>query len=119
MLSLELPDLYGIQAPRVAVQLLGASWSAVVLAAVIIAGRRARFEGLAFPLWLTLYAVGSFWLGFVRADETLLVAGWRAGQVADLALALIGAVVLLLALLRMPPHHDHLPMPVGAIGHGR
>ena len=27
--SLELPDIYGIRAPRVAVQLLGAGWSAM------------------------------------------------------------------------------------------
>jgi phosphatidylglycerol:prolipoprotein diacylglycerol transferase len=99
-LSLELPDLYGIWAPRVAVQLLGAGWSAVALAAVILAGRRPRFEGLVFPLWLALYTVGSFGLGFLRADEVGLVAGWRAGQVADLALAVIGAVALLVGLLR-------------------
>jgi prolipoprotein diacylglyceryltransferase len=99
-LSLELPDLYGIWAPRVAVQLLGAGWSGVALAAVILAGRHTRFEGLVFPLWLALYAAGSFGLGFLRADETVLVAGWRADQVADLALAVIGAVGLLVGLFR-------------------
>jgi prolipoprotein diacylglyceryl transferase len=99
-LSLELPDLYGIWVPRVAVQLLGAAWSGVVLVAIIVVGRRTRFEGLAFPLWLTLYGTGSFGLGFLRADETVLVAGWRANQVADLALVVIGAVALLVGLLR-------------------
>jgi phosphatidylglycerol:prolipoprotein diacylglycerol transferase len=99
-LSLELPDLYGIWAPRVAVQLLGAGWSAVALAAVILAGRRTRFEGLVFPLWLALHTVGSFGLGFLRADEVGLVAGWRADQVADLALAVAGAVALLVGLFR-------------------
>jgi phosphatidylglycerol:prolipoprotein diacylglycerol transferase len=93
-LSLELPDLYGIRAPRVAVQLLGAGWSAVTLAALAIAGRRPRFEGLAFPLWLALYSAGSFGLGFVRADEVAMVAGWRADQVADLALTVTGVVTL-------------------------
>lgn len=99
-LSLELPDLYGIRAPRVAVQLLGSGWSAVVLAAVAIAGRRAQFAGLVFPLWLALYSTGSFGLGFVRADETLLVAGWRAGQVADLVLAMTGAATLTVGVFR-------------------
>ena len=99
-LSLELPDLYGIRAPRVAVQLLGAGWSAVVLAAVVFAGRRTRLEGLLFPLWLALYSAGSYGLGFLRADETLLVAGWRADQVADLALVVIGAVALVVGTLR-------------------
>jgi phosphatidylglycerol:prolipoprotein diacylglycerol transferase len=99
-LSLELPDLYGIWAPRVAVQLLGAGWSVVVLAAVILAGRRPRFEGLVFPMWLALYTAGSFGLGFLRADEMVLVADWRADQVTDLALVVIGAVALLVGLFR-------------------
>jgi len=99
-LSLELPDLYGIWAPRVAVQLLGAGWSGVVLAAVILAGRRPRFEGLVLPLWLAPYTGGSFGLGFLRADEVGLVAGLRADQVADLALVVIGAVALLAGLPR-------------------
>jgi phosphatidylglycerol:prolipoprotein diacylglycerol transferase len=99
-LSLELPDLYGIQAPRVAVQLLGAGWSAVALVAAVIAGRRTRFEGLLFPLWLAMYGVGSFGLGFLRADETLTVSGWRADQVADLALALTGTIVLVRSMFR-------------------
>ena len=106
-LSLELPDLYGIQAPRVAVQLLGAGWSAAVLVAVVVAGRHTRFEGLLFPLWLALYSAGSFGLGFLRADETLLVAGWRADQVADLALALIGAGALLAGLFGTSVARDH------------
>lgn len=99
-LSLDLPDLYGIQAPRVAVQLLGAGWSAVALAAVVIAGRRTRLEGLAFSLWLALYSVGSFGLGFLRANEAALVAGWRASQVADLVLAVTGAAALLVGVFR-------------------
>jgi phosphatidylglycerol:prolipoprotein diacylglycerol transferase len=99
-LSLELPDLYGIWAPRVAVQLLGAGWSGVVLVAVILAGRRPWFEELVFPLWLALYTVGSFGLGFLRADEVGLVAGWRADQVTDLALVVIGAAGLVAGLLR-------------------
>jgi phosphatidylglycerol:prolipoprotein diacylglycerol transferase len=97
-LSLELPDLYGIRAPRVAVQLLGAGWSAVVMVVLVIAARRTRLEGLAFPLWLALYTSGSFGLGFLRADEVAVVAGWRADQVADLALAVAGAAALTMGL---------------------
>ena len=97
-MSLELADLYSIRAPRVAVQLLGAVWGAVTLAAVVVTGRDARVKGLVFPLWLALYAVGSFGLGFVRTDQMLLVAGWRAGQVADLALTLMGAAMFTVGL---------------------
>jgi phosphatidylglycerol:prolipoprotein diacylglycerol transferase len=97
--SLELPDIYGIRAPRVAVQLLGAGWSAIVLVALLIAGRQPRSQGLVFPLWLALYGGGSFGLGFVRADEMTTIAGWRADQVADLALVVIGTVAFMVGIL--------------------
>jgi phosphatidylglycerol:prolipoprotein diacylglycerol transferase len=93
-LSLELPDLYGIWAPRVAVQLLGAAWGGIVLAGVVFAGRRARMEGLLFPLWLAIYTLGSFGLGFLRADESSLILGWRADQVVDLVLSIVGVFTL-------------------------
>lgn len=98
-LSLELPDLYGIWVPRVAVQLLAAGWGAVVLVAVVIVERRTYLEGLVFPLWLVLYSIGSFGLGFLRADDVVRLAGWRADQVADLALVVIGVFVLVLGRL--------------------
>ena len=98
-LSMELPEIYGIRAPRVAVQLLGAGWSAIVLVALLIAGRRPRSQGLVFPLWLALYGSGSFGLGFVRADEVAMIVGWRADQIADLALAVIGTVALMVSIL--------------------
>ena len=99
-LSLELPDLYGIWLPRVAVQLLGAGWSVVVLVAVVIARRCTRIEGLLFPLWLGLYAIGCLGLGFLRADKTLSIGGWRADQVADLVLTLAGVGLLTMGVLR-------------------
>ena len=92
-LSLELPDVYGIWAPRVAVQLLGACWGVVTLAVLLVVSRRPRFRGLVFPLWLAVYGAGSFALGFVRADEVAMVAGWRADQLVDMGLIVIGAVV--------------------------
>jgi len=99
-LSLELPDIYGIWAPRVAVQLIGAVWTAAVLGAVVFAERSVRFEGFLFPLWLALYCVGSLGLGFLRADVVPVVAGWRLDQMVDLALVAIGAVILVVGLLR-------------------
>jgi phosphatidylglycerol:prolipoprotein diacylglycerol transferase len=93
-LSMELPDLYGIWTPRVAVQLLGAAWGGVALAGTVVAWRRTRVEGILFPLWLILYSSGSFALGALRGDEMPWVAGWRAGQLADLALVLIGVTML-------------------------
>jgi phosphatidylglycerol:prolipoprotein diacylglycerol transferase len=93
-LSMELPDLYGIWMPRVAVQLLGAVWGGVALAGTVAAWRCTRIKGILFPLWLALYSGGSFGLDALRGDEMVWVAGWRAGQLADLALALVGVATL-------------------------
>lgn len=100
MLSLELPDAHGIWVPRVAVQLLGVGWSVVALIAAVSGVWRARFKGLVLPLWLALYCVGSFWLGFLRADEMPLLASLRIDQVADLVLFVTGAVIFVVGLVR-------------------
>jgi phosphatidylglycerol:prolipoprotein diacylglycerol transferase len=89
--SRDLPDLYGIREPRVAVQLLGAAWSGVVLTATLVAGRRQRCRGMVFALWVTLHSLGCFGLGFLRADEMVSVAGWRVDQVVNLVLSVVGA----------------------------
>ncbi len=93
-LSLDLPDLYGIWAPRVAVQLLGAIWSAIALGAVVLAERSERGATLAFPLWLVIHNIGSFGLGFVRADKMLFIAGYRVDQIIALGLAIVGGGML-------------------------
>jgi phosphatidylglycerol:prolipoprotein diacylglycerol transferase len=97
-LSLELPDLYSIRVPRVAVQLLGAGWGAIGLIASAALTRCIRFDGFVFFAWLTLYSAGSFGLGFMRADETLRVASWRAGQLVDLVLVAMGLSALVVGL---------------------
>lgn len=99
-LSLELPDIYGIWVPRVAVQLLGAGWGVIALAVVAFAMRRARLGGLVLPLWLAFYCAGSFWLGFLRADEMPLLAGLRIDQAADLVFFVIGAAIFVVVLVR-------------------
>ncbi|MBN1979136.1 MAG: prolipoprotein diacylglyceryl transferase [Anaerolineae bacterium] len=98
-LSLELPDVYGVCSSRVAVQLMGAGWGVVALVVAALAMRRARFTGLVLPLWLALYCAGAFWLGFLRADGMLLLAGMRIDQAADLALFAIGAAIFLVGLV--------------------
>jgi phosphatidylglycerol:prolipoprotein diacylglycerol transferase len=99
-LSLELPDMYGLWAPRVAVQLIGASWGTIVLGIVILAGRSVQLQGLVFPLWLILYCTGSFGLGFLCVDSVAVAMGWRLERVADLLLFAIGTVLLVVGLLR-------------------
>jgi phosphatidylglycerol:prolipoprotein diacylglycerol transferase len=96
-LSLDLPDLYGIREPRVAVQLVGAGWSALVLGATLAAQRRVRRAGMVFALWSTLHSLGSFWPGFLRGDEIARMAGWRLDQILDLALGMAGIGTMFLS----------------------
>jgi len=91
-LSRDLPSLYGIREPRVAVQLLGAGWSAILLGGVFFAERILRGNGTVFALWVALHSLGAFGLGFLRADEVTMVAGWRADQVINLLLGAGGLV---------------------------
>ncbi len=95
-LSAELPDLYGLRAPRIAVQVLGVGWGALMLAATLWAARR-RGAG---ARWLLLYGIGEFALGFLRGDATPVVGPLSALQVAGLGIALLGT---LLFALSQPP----------------
>jgi phosphatidylglycerol:prolipoprotein diacylglycerol transferase len=93
-LSLDLPNLYGIREPRVAVQLLGATWSGVLLAGVLGLHSCRWRNGVLFSLWLTLHSSGSLALGFLRADPMALIHEWRVDQLANLVLTLVGAGLL-------------------------
>lgn len=96
-LSSDLPNLYGVREPRVAVQLVGAAWSALVFAATLAAQHAALRAGMVFALWLTLHSFGTFGLGFLRGDEMARVGGWRLDQLLDLALGMVGIATMLLS----------------------
>lgn len=100
-LSADLPDLYGLSAPRVAVQALG-GWAGISLAAVLLGGRRIR----PFPLWLLLHSLGDFGLGFLRGDLSPTVLGLAPLQIADLAFAIIGLVLLVMPGWARGRNHD-------------
>lgn len=87
-LSRDLPSLYGIREPRVAVQLLGAGYSLLLLGGVLLAGRNPEHSGVVFAGWLTLHSLGTFGLGLLRADEMALIAGWRVDQVINVMLSI-------------------------------
>jgi len=97
-LSRDLPNLYGIREPRVAVQLLGAGWSGLLVAAILLTQQRLRPAGMVFALWLILQSTGAFALGFLRADDVVRIGGWRADQIVNLGLVATG---LLTAVVRM------------------
>ncbi len=90
-----LPDLYGIEAPRFATQVVGLGFSLILLIAVWLLRKRWPFPGAAFLMGNLLYFTGQFFLEFTRGDEAIYVGPWRLAQALDLALALLAAVGLM------------------------
>ncbi|MFB0545495.1 MAG: prolipoprotein diacylglyceryl transferase [Anaerolineae bacterium] len=86
-LAYDLPDVYGVSAPRFATQAVGSAWNLAILAliwALIRWGfKPIRIPGVAFLIYLLLYCGGDFLLGFTRGDETLFLGPWRVAQVID------------------------------------
>jgi prolipoprotein diacylglyceryltransferase len=131
-LSAELPDLYGLRAPRVAVPVLGMGWGALMLVLTLwmVRGGRTTASGATTPgvtargataratprsprprrasarggfsprgvaptgpIWLALYGLGEFALGFLRGDAPPLIGGLSALQWAGLGI--LGAGIAL------------------------
>jgi prolipoprotein diacylglyceryltransferase len=67
-LSADLPDLYGIRAPRVNVPLMGIVWSALVFVVLIFLERRLRLAGSLFLTYLTLTGFGGVFFVSLQAD---------------------------------------------------
>ena len=93
----ELPDVYGVVAPRLDVQLAGAVFSAALLALVLLLTWRGWLSGLRFWLVLALSGLGLYLLGFFRADPAATLLDRRADQVFDLMILLLGTVGACLA----------------------
>jgi phosphatidylglycerol:prolipoprotein diacylglycerol transferase len=67
-LSADLPDLYGLRAPRVNVPLLGIIWSTLVFVVLISLERRLRKDGSLFLMYLTLTGLGGLALASLQAN---------------------------------------------------
>ncbi len=94
-LAQDLPDVYGIVEPRVPVQLIAMAFFLILFLALVWMGwRRHPDAGIVFLTYLIIAAAGGFALGYVRADETLDVNGWRIDQWVDLLVAGIGLLAL-------------------------
>lgn len=99
----DLPDVYGIVAPRVPVQLIAVAFFLVLFLALAWINRRWRpKEGVLFLSYLIVSAVGGFALGYLRADETLIWNGWRIDQWVDLLLAALGFAALAIRAIPSP-----------------
>ena len=91
-----LPDLYGIGASRFATQVGGLAISLLLFLIVWLLRARWPFQGAAFWTLVLLYSSAHFFLEFTRGDETPYVGPWRLGQVMDLALVAVAALVLMI-----------------------
>ena len=94
-LAQDLPDVYGIVAPRVPVQLIAmAFFFALFLALAWMSWRFRPPAGIVFLCYLIISALGGLALGYLRADSSLSWNGWRLDQWVDLLLAAFGLVAL-------------------------
>lgn len=95
LLVAEMPDVYGIPAPRYNTQLLGLVLGASVLALVWWLEYTHRLTGRRFWLGLLLLSGGMLGIGFLRADYMPALMGLRADQWLDTISALLAAVMLI------------------------
>ena len=100
-LSADLPDLYGLRAPRVNVPLLGAMWSGLVLAASWVLRRRSSATGVLFLTFLTLTGLGGLILEPLQANPVPLLLHLRLDWLFSLVLAVGGLGGLVALRLRV------------------
>jgi prolipoprotein diacylglyceryltransferase len=53
-----------------------------------------------FWIFITLYSLGAFLIGFIRADDMPIISGWRLDQIFDGVLTIIGMMAVILSALR-------------------
>ena len=95
-LAAELPDVYGVVAPRLVTQALAAGWALAVLALLLALRRLALPAGGRFLLAVGLFSLGLFVAGFTRGDASPQLGRWRLDQAVDLGIALVALVRLIL-----------------------
>jgi phosphatidylglycerol:prolipoprotein diacylglycerol transferase len=92
-LAQDLPDIYGILAPRIPVQLIAALLYATLFAVLLALSLRGVRPGVILSTFLLAFGLGNFALDALRGDASLFWYGLRIDQWADL-----GAIALGLAL---------------------
>ncbi len=99
----DLPDAYGILAPRLPLQLIASIFFFVLfLALARMAWRREVRMGSLFATYLFVSAAGMFVLGFFRADETLHWGALRVDQLFDMTFFLIGLGLIVAPRIHLP-----------------
>ncbi len=96
LVAAELPDIYGMVAPRYNTQLFGLAWSVLTLALVGLLARRGWLRGRRLWAALAFYSVGNMLIAGLRADPTPLAGGVRLDQWLDLGIAAASLAALVL-----------------------
>src|SRR5574341_1354353 len=97
LVVMELPDLYGVAAPRFTTQLFGMALGLLLLTLSLVLARMIRRRGVRFWIVLAALGLGAFGIGFARGDE-IRMGGWlRLDQALDLTIVLIGLLGTLIA----------------------
>lgn len=111
-LAAELPDIYGVVAPRLVSQAIVAGWALAVLVLLLLL-RQVRLPGGGrFLLALGLFSLGLFVIGFTRGDASPPVGPWRLDQAIDLSIAVAALGRLVVAsLFRRPKRIGVAPSP--------
>ena len=94
---LVLPDMFGVQAPRFATQVVGLAYASVLFVGFWLLRKRWPYPGAALLMFVLLYFAGMFFLEFTRGDEVVFLGPWRLTQVVDIILVLAAAVGLMVA----------------------
>lgn len=113
VVAAELPDIYGVVAPRLASQLYGVAWSIMLLLAAYLLARSIKRSGVRAWVVLALLGIGAFVIGYTRGDDIQQVGALRLDQVLDLAIAALGLLGAFLAAL--PGKQYRLYGPAGFV----
>jgi phosphatidylglycerol:prolipoprotein diacylglycerol transferase len=89
----ELPDVYGLIAPRFEVQRLGMGLSAAVFGLILLLTWRNWLAGVRFWLMLALSGIGLYLIGFYRVDPAHTILDRRADQIFDLATVFFSSLI--------------------------
>jgi phosphatidylglycerol---prolipoprotein diacylglyceryl transferase len=100
LVVMELPDLFGVIAPRLASQVYGIAWSIVVLMLTLTLLRRIERTGVRLWIVLVLLGLGAFAIGFTRGDEAPYLGSLRLDQVLDLGIVALGVLMTVSMLIR-------------------
>ncbi len=94
-LAIDAPDGYGLTNPRWPTQVIGGVWALAVFLALWLTRKKDWLAGTRYWLFVGVYSLGAFLLGFTRGDDIPRWSGWRADQLFDALLFVIALLVLL------------------------